>query len=107
MYPPATKARIEPSLARDAAPSELQSSAAIRQTSTSAGARPAAVRPVAMVLSVCARFSAVSPKLMKTSSADAAAPASALGPEADRKTGLGRVTHGRFAAPSRQEAGSP
>ena len=63
--------------------------------------------PAAIAASVCDRFSAAMPKLTKTPSAAAAAPASAFGPEAATKTGLGRLTHGRCASPPCQVAGSP
>ena len=88
------KARIAPIFRRVASPSALQSSAAICQVSTSPGSRPAAAAPAATAASVCAMLSAARPKLTNTPSAAAAAPASALGPEAARNTGTGRFTQG-------------
>jgi hypothetical protein len=98
------KARIAPMRRREAAPSALQSSAAICQVST---ARPAGRAPAVTAASVCLIFSGVMPKLTRTPSAVVPALANAFGPDAATKTGLGRFTQGKCASLPRQEAGWP
>ncbi len=97
MYPPTIKARIAPTRLRAAAPSSWQSSAATCQVSTVSG----------IAASVCAMFSAAMPKLTKAPSAWAPAIARARGPDAETKTGLGRLIQGRCASPPCHAARSP
>lgn len=101
------KARIAPTRRREAAPSMLQSSAAICQISTASESRPAAAAAPRTTFSDRATSSPPSPKLTKAPAATRPAAASAFGPDAERNTGQGRRTQGSCDSARSQTALSP